>query len=72
MTQNAFGVSVPPPLRLTRLIITVDLPPRLDSRSITEVCALTASRLRWRLSQEYKAQTRARVEARYAHKAATG
>lgn len=49
-----------------RIIIAVDVPERLSSKSISEVCNLMASRLRYRLAAQYRQQTHARVLARIA------
>jgi hypothetical protein len=47
-----------------RIVIAVDVPSRLDDGSISECCNLMASRLRYRLNQQYQAQAVERVTGR--------
>src|SRR6516162_671832 len=47
-----------------RITIAVDVPERLTDGSISEVCNLMASRLRYRLYEQYELQAYERVQTR--------
>jgi len=47
-----------------RITIAVDIPERLSDRSISDVCNLMASRLRYRLNEQCQAQAVERAQSR--------
>jgi hypothetical protein len=61
---NYYETSAVPQLTPRRINLLVDVPAKLDSRSISETCDLTSARLRFLLAQDLKARIHERVVAR--------